>query len=64
MFKKIALLAAALTLTVPAFAQGTTTAPAASPPAASSDAKPAKKHKSHKHSKKTDDSKKDASAPK
>ena len=64
MFKKLALLAAALTLTVPAFAQGTTTAPAASAPAASSaDAKPAKKHHSKKHSKKMDE-KKDASAPK
>jgi hypothetical protein len=64
MFKKLALLAAALTLTVPAFAQGTTATPAASAPAASStDAKPAKKHHSTKH-KKSKDTTKDASAPK
>jgi hypothetical protein len=63
MFKKLALLAAALTLTVPAFAQGTTTAPAASPPAASSDTKPVKKH-SHAKKHKKSDAKKDESAPK
>ena len=48
MIKKIALLVAALTLTLPAFAQGTM-APAASAPAASSDTKPAKKHHSKHH---------------
>jgi hypothetical protein len=62
MFKKLALLAAALTLTFPAFAQGTASTPAASAPAASSDAKPAKKHHSKKH--KAAAKKDDATAPK
>ena len=47
MIKKIALLAAALTLTMPAFAE-TSAAPSAAAPAAAADAKPAKKH-GHKH---------------
>ena len=59
MFKKLALLAAALTLTMPVFAQGMDTSPSASAPAAASDAKPAKKHHakhhSHKKHKKADD---------
>ena len=49
MIKKIALLAAALTLTVPAFAQSS-----ASTPAAISDAKPAKKHHHKSHKKATE----------
>ena len=49
MIKKIALLAAALTLTIPAFAQSTATTPSASTPAAASDAKPAKKHHKKHH---------------
>jgi hypothetical protein len=61
MFKKLALLAAALTLTLPAFAQGTPASPAATPPAASSDAKPAKKH-AKKHHKKAATT--DSTAPK
>jgi hypothetical protein len=66
MFKKLALLAAALTLTLPAFAQGTTTAPAAAAPATTTDAKPAKKHhkKHHKADAKADASKTDTTAPK
>jgi len=58
MFKKLALLAAALTLTMPVFAQGMDTSPSASAPAAASDAKPAKKHHkhhSHKKHKKAED---------
>ena len=53
MFKKLALLAAALTLTMPVFAEGMDTSPSASAPAATSDAKPAKKHhkKGHGHHK-------------
>ena len=62
MFKKFALLAAALTLTIPAFAQGTTTAPSASAPAAASDTKPEKKHHKKKHHKA--DKATDATAPK
>jgi Spy/CpxP family protein refolding chaperone len=62
MFKKLALLAAALTLTLPAFAQGTAAAPAANPPAASADAKPVKKH-AKKHHKKAATST-DSTAPK
>ena len=62
MIKKIALLAAALTLTMPAFAE-TAAAPSASAPAAAADAKPAKKH-GHKHHKKTDKSEKKDDAAK
>jgi hypothetical protein len=57
MFKKLALLAAALTLTIPAFADVGSAAPGASAAVAASDAKPAKKHHGKKHkSKKTDSS--------
>ena len=60
MFKKLALLVAALTLAMPVFAADT--AAGASAPAATSDAKPAKKH--HKKHKKDAAAKTDASAPK
>jgi hypothetical protein len=67
MFKKLALLAAALTLTMPVFAQGTTTSGSTAAPAAATttttDAKPAKakKHHAAKHSHKKA---KEADAPK
>jgi hypothetical protein len=65
MFKKLALLAAALTLTMPVFAQGTTTSGSTAAPATSTmtDAKPvkAKKHHAAKHSHKKA---KEADAPK
>jgi hypothetical protein len=53
MMKKIALLAAALTLTMPAFAEAPA-APSAAAPAATADAKPAKKHGRAKHHKKAE----------
>lgn len=50
--KKFVLIAAALTLAIPAFAQTAVTAPSASAPAAESAAKPAKHHKKGKKAKK------------
>ena len=43
--KKLVLIAAALTLAVPAFAQSTATTPSASAPTTETAAKPAKHHK-------------------
>ena len=50
--KKLVLIAAALTLAVPAFAQSTPTTPSASAPTTETAAKPAKHHKKGKKAKK------------